>query len=836
MSHLSTNEKATDTAAFSSSNTGQYYHVGELLCDPTSAVGAEPFDSTNLKTLVNMIYGANGELDVQITSLKTSTATTPLTSANLRANTYNKAADQSLVVRLGGLDWMVTYVSNDDDGNLIATLWLTNNHQDAWANMNVNLGAHYGIANGGLYSDWSSDWSSSSVSSTTYPCNMYGTSYIRVETLNNPSNRQYASNTSTLVYGTTQSSDHIFSLYTVASKGLTEYLTKPNQIPWMVNLQRPQYEGMYTDAYYYTNDSLTTENAYNYAGTQGSNSEYYVGKTSYSNWGDDYLWLPSAGEVGNGYRVGGIWRVTEIECKTNDGSTNSFATGYIGSTQSNQAGTAYCYTLKRTASGSSNCGRIYPSGTIYTSESVSCSQAVRPVLALSLSSAASNRSQPHQISFNQQSGTGGATSVTAMRGDTLVSVSVPTRLGYVFAGYYTSENGQGTKIYNANGTPAVTASPFTANTTLYARWTPITYTVQYLANGGSGSTASSSHTYGVASNLTANAFSRAGYTFAGWATSSSGAVAYADGASVTGLTTTNGAMVNLYAVWQLATVTVTFDNQSATTAGTAQVSVANAAAFPNITPPSRTGYTFGGYYTEPQGGGQKIYNADGMPAVTKSTFLLDTTLYAYWLWYDVKSVAGSTTSLSIEATIDKVQRNATMMIFPASGHRVTEFSFDNVTWFAVAKCQELLTNLPIAITVQYSANESLNSLLINFNGLATHNVVPIYLKTASGAYSGLKSAGGSVSGVVVTATLGGTAYIVGDDFENLEDSDTITISTTLCQPGYAFVGWYLDDDRTTAISTTTSYRVTKAEALGHTLVAVYQPTSNNSVNLETDNT
>lgn len=54
---------------------------------------------------------------------------------------------------------------------------------------------------------------------------------------------------------------------------------------------------------------------------------------------------------------------------------------------------------------------------------------------------------------------------------------------------------------------------------------------------------------GVAKALTANAFTRDGYIFEGWATSAGGAKVYEDQQSVSDLTTP-GATVNLYAVWK----------------------------------------------------------------------------------------------------------------------------------------------------------------------------------------------------------------------------------------------------------------------------------------------
>ena len=77
----------------------------------------------------------------------------------------------------------------------------------------------------------------------------------------------------------------------------------------------------------------------------------------------------------------------------------------------------------------------------------------------------------------------------------------------------------------------------------------ITYTVKFNANGGTGSMANETFESGVAKALTANAFTRTGYTFSGWATSASGSKVYSDKQSVTDLTTAAGGTVNLYAVW-----------------------------------------------------------------------------------------------------------------------------------------------------------------------------------------------------------------------------------------------------------------------------------------------
>ncbi len=76
-------------------------------------------------------------------------------------------------------------------------------------------------------------------------------------------------------------------------------------------------------------------------------------------------------------------------------------------------------------------------------------------------------------------------------------------------------------------------------------------------------------TYDDAKALTAVAFTRADYAFAGWATAADGKAVYGDGATVSNLTATDGATVTLYAAWlqvekkdNTAEITVTTDTVS----------------------------------------------------------------------------------------------------------------------------------------------------------------------------------------------------------------------------------------------------------------------------------
>ena len=58
------------------------------------------------------------------------------------------------------------------------------------------------------------------------------------------------------------------------------------------------------------------------------------------------------------------------------------------------------------------------------------------------------------ISFDKQSGTGGTASTTATYGSAMPSITIPSRAGYTFGGYYTATGGSGTQYYTDSGTSA----------------------------------------------------------------------------------------------------------------------------------------------------------------------------------------------------------------------------------------------------------------------------------------------------------------------------------------------------------------------------------------------
>ena len=82
-----------------------------------------------------------------------------------------------------------------------------------------------------------------------------------------------------------------------------------------------------------------------------------------------------------------------------------------------------------------------------------------------------------------------------------------------------------------------------------ARWEMRAYTVRFDANGGAGTMADQEFAYDEERALAACAFMRAGYSFAGWSTNSSGTVDFDNMAYARRLTFEHGGVVAMKAVW-----------------------------------------------------------------------------------------------------------------------------------------------------------------------------------------------------------------------------------------------------------------------------------------------
>lgn len=183
--------------------------------------------------------------------------------------------------------------------------------------------------------------------------------------------------------------------------------------------------------------------------------------------------------------------------------------------------------------------------------------------------------------------------------------------------------------------------------------TSLTVIPQSITYNGNTSTSGSMSTQYVNRNtstaLTSNAFSKTGHTFAGWATSADGDVAYSNGQNVS-----IASNLSLYAKWTAKTTTVSFNQNSGTGGQTSNLTATYGSAMPAISgTPTRDHYTFDGYYDGTGGTGTKYYNTDGSSARNWDKEDAIWTLYAKWIAekYTVTwSVNGSTYTTTSNVT------------------------------------------------------------------------------------------------------------------------------------------------------------------------------------------
>lgn len=143
----------------------------------------------------------------------------------------------------------------------------------------------------------------------------------------------------------------------------------------------------------------------------------------------------------------------------------------------------------------------------------------------------------------------------------------PKLEGWKFKGWYTSATG-GTQVSKE------TIYEATVDSTVYAHWEQIKYTVRFNGNGNWNTSQGSytqQFTYDLPATLTPNKFTRPdnttynsvnyikGYEFIGWGTSATQKTAtYTDKQEVKNLKNTQGAVLDLYAIWKKP-ITLTFN-------------------------------------------------------------------------------------------------------------------------------------------------------------------------------------------------------------------------------------------------------------------------------------
>jgi len=259
----------------------------------------------------------------------------------------------------------------------------------------------------------------------------------------------------------------------------------------------------------------------------------------------------------------------------------------------------------------------------------------------------------YTIKYNANSGEGIMADTPAIY-DQNVTLATNTfeKTGYTFAGWNTEVDGSGTS-YEDGATEKNLATE--GEVILYAQWTPITYTVVYDKNseeGVTGSTASSTHTYDEAKNLTNNGYVRTGYTFVGWNTKADGTgTSYGDKESVTNMTSVQNDTVTLYAQWGAKSYVIRYHANGGEGTMADQTIKYDVPTALNEVAFTMHDYSFGGWSLTPNG--EKYKNDKETVVNLAESGVVD--LYAIWLQnphivtFDYNGGSGSVDEINVLA-------------------------------------------------------------------------------------------------------------------------------------------------------------------------------------------
>ncbi len=192
---------------------------------------------------------------------------------------------------------------------------------------------------------------------------------------------------------------------------------------------------------------------------------------------------------------------------------------------------------------------------------------------------------------------------------------IPTRTGYDFVGWFLKEEG------NTEGTQITADKKVTVtdNIILTAKWKAKTYTVTFDADGGSVTSETKEVIYNNEYGELPTPI-KTGYDFVGWFLKEEGNT---EGTQITAdkkVTITDN--ITLTAKWKAKTYTVTFDaDGGSATSKTKEVIYNN--EYGELPTPTKTGYTFAGWYTD-RLSGNKVNETDHYTSAG------NTTLYAHW--------------------------------------------------------------------------------------------------------------------------------------------------------------------------------------------------------------
>ena len=470
-------------------------------------------------------------------------------------------------------------------------------------------------------------------------------------------------------------------------------------------------------------------------------------------------------------------------------------------------------------------------------------------------------SPSYKITFDGNGGTGTMNDMTCECDKTYnLNKNTYTRTGYVFNGWNTKADGTGTSYNDEQSVSNLASSG--GKITIYAQWTPITYTIAFNGNGGTSTMSSVSCTYDSAKTLPTCTFTKTGYSFDGWNTKADGTgISYADKASITNLTSTQGATVTLYAKWKANTYTVAFNSNGGTGTMSPMTNRTYDSAGYNLTKNSfkRTGYSFAGWNTKADGTGLSYKDSEKVTNLATSGTV---TLYAQWtpniytIAFDANGGTGTTASM--DCNYD-TSYNLTANGFEKAGYLFAGWntnasgtgtsyidgqSVSNLTSAVNGTVTLFAKWAPITYNVVLNANngtDATDSMVCSYN--VSYNLTENGFTKVGYTFIGWNTqADGSGDSYVDEASIINLSVTNGDVINiyaqwqantytvtfdarggvvNGKSSDTKTVTydsvygelPVPSKNGYTFEGWYVTEDGNEKVTSETIYTLTENQRL-----------------------
>ncbi|MDD6213507.1 MAG: InlB B-repeat-containing protein [Clostridiales bacterium] len=204
-----------------------------------------------------------------------------------------------------------------------------------------------------------------------------------------------------------------------------------------------------------------------------------------------------------------------------------------------------------------------------------------------------------------------------------------SRHGYTFMGWNTKPDGSGISVANEEviSLEGLTKDTKLYNDTLrlYAKWSPLSYTITYKMNGGTNS-GKNPLSYQISSKtITLSAPTRKGYTFTGWYLDSSCTV------QISQISQGSTGALKLYAGWEANRYTIRFEGNKATSGSTKAMKKCSYGKTYKLSANGfqRKGYVFFGWNTKANGKGTSYTNKAKIKSLSAKN---GATVYLYATW------------------------------------------------------------------------------------------------------------------------------------------------------------------------------------------------------------